>query len=190
MTRHSWSSFPEDHNTTRGSCTWADVLVEAPQRETTCSRPNVVARAELYRNLHAVRRWQTHVARLEDYYGELEEAEAGHGKEDVGEEERARRAVIGREEEATPPSSPGHPHPAAAAAGHEQEEADEQQEVEEESEAARAAREAQKRAADRVGVVRALVPGATLCLQLSARYPGWVHFARHASVALRFVRDE
>lgn len=155
--------------------------MESPQRETTCSRPHVAAAAELYRNLHAVRRWQTHVARLEDYgVGE------GQGKGVEGEEEgeRGRRAMIGGEEEATPPSSPGHAHPPSGAQD------GEGQEQEQESEEAREAREARQRAADRVAVVRALTPGATLCLRLSARYPGWVHFVRHASITVRFMRDE
>ena len=157
--------------------------MEAPQRETTCSRPHVAAAAELYRNLHAVRRWQTHVARLEDYG-----VEEGKGVDRVveGEEEgeRGRRAMIGGEEEATPPSSPGHAHPGGGAQD------GEGQGQGEESEEAREAREARQRAADRVAVVRALTPGATLCLRLSARYPGWVHFVRHASITVRFMRDE
>lgn len=143
-------------------------MVEAPQRETTCSRPNVVAAAEVYRNLHAVRRWQAHVLRLEGEEG----GEGGKGKK---EEEGV---VIGREEQATPPASPGH----APAALHNDN--DDNGDDDEEKEEA-------KRRRDRAAVVAALSrPGAILSLQLSARYPGWVHYCRHASLTVRFLRDE
>jgi hypothetical protein len=162
---HRWSSFPQDHGTTRGSCTWADLIVEAPASETTRSLPRIAASAELYRNLHAVRRWQTHALRLESA--------------EEGEEEKKGRRMIGREEQATPPASPGGRNgqgeqvEAAAAAAAEEEE------------------EERQRERDRAAVVKALgQPGATLSLQLSARYPGWIHFCRHASVTVQFMRDE
>lgn len=137
--------------------------MELPQRETTLSRPNVVATAEAYRNLHAVRRWQTHVLRLEEAW---EEEERG-GME---KEEGKGRAMIGREEQATPPSSPGHSPPQDEESAGEEEKA--------------------KRRREQAALIRAMRPGAILSLQLSARYPGWVHFCRHASLTVRFARDE
>ncbi len=145
--------------------------MEAAHTETTRSRPNVAAATELYRNLHAEKRWQTHVLRLEAAEAEAEGAAEGKEKE-----KEAGRVMIGGEELATPPSSPG---------GHQQQQ--------QEGEAAEGGEEeeAKKRQRERAAVVKALgQPGATLSLQLSARYPGWVHYCRHASVTVRFMRDE
>ncbi|KAG2501918.1 hypothetical protein HYH03_000416 [Edaphochlamys debaryana] len=51
-----WSSFPEDHNTTRNSWTWGEVVLLGPGGAPV--RPGEPPRA--FTNLHAVERWQTH----------------------------------------------------------------------------------------------------------------------------------